>query len=292
MLCKNKRDANVKIGIHLATTRHTAAPSVAQKAEELGFAAVWAPEHLVFPEQMPNLSPMGPTDHPYLSPDIPVHDVFVYLGQIAASTKTIRLGTAVYILPLRHPIAVARSVMSLDVFSNGRVDFGIGVGWLPAEFEYLGIDFASRGARTDEMIESMRRLWSEPTVTFAGAHFQFGPLKFEPKPAQRPSPPILIGGETGPAIRRAARFGDGWIGMGSGPEKLKGTVARLSELRREYGRSGPFEVILGAGNPDLATVKRYEEAGATGLYVNLWRKTSEANAAMERFADSVLAHLD
>jgi probable F420-dependent oxidoreductase len=281
----------MKIGISLTSTRHTAGPDVARQAEAFGFHTVWAPEHLVFPVQMPNLSPMGPVDHPYLPPDIPVHDVFVYLGQIAAATERIRLGTCVYILPLRHPIAVARSAMSLDVFSGGRFDFGIGVGWLPGEFEALGQDFATRGPRADEMIELMRRLWTEPEVAHEGRFFRFAPLKFEPKPVQRPGPPILVGGQTAPALRRAARYGDGWIGMGVKLDEAGDYVKRLAALRAEYGRSGPFEIIIGAGSPDLDTIRRFEDAGITGVYVNLWRRTGEAAEAMERYAGDVLSKL-
>src|SRR5262249_6961509 len=148
-----------------------------------------------------NLSPSGPVDHPYLPPDLPVHDVWVYLAQIAAATRTIRLGTSVYILPLRHPIGVARAAMSLDVFSGGRLDFGIGVGWLPEEFAILGLDSATRGARAEGMIAIMRRLWTEPETAHNGRFFSFPAIKFEPKPLQRPGPPLLVGGETPPALR-------------------------------------------------------------------------------------------
>jgi probable F420-dependent oxidoreductase len=281
----------MQIGIFLGSTRYTAAPEIARRAEELGYQAVWAPEHLVFPVQMPNLSPSGPVDHPYLPPDLPVHDVWVYLAQIAAATRTIRLGTSVYILPLRHPIVVARAAMSLDVFSGGRLDFGIGVGWLPEEFAILGLDFATRGARADEMIAIMRRLWTEPEIAHNGRFFSFPAIKFEPKPLQRPGPPLLVGGETPPALRRAARHGDGWIGMGSSPERAAEMVGRLRALRAEYGRTGEFQVIVSAGQPDLDTVRHYADAGVTGLYVSLWRRTAEAPDALARYADAVLSRL-
>jgi probable F420-dependent oxidoreductase len=281
----------MQIGIFLGSTRFTAAPEIARRAEDLGYHAAWAPEHLVFPAQLPNLSPLGPVDHPYLPADLPILDVWVYLAQIAAATQRIRLGTAVYILPLRHPIAVARAVTSLDVFSGGRVDFGIGVGWLPEEFAIMGQDFATRGPRADEMIGILRRLWAEPEIAHSGRFFTFPPLRFEPKPVQRPGVPILVGGETAPALRRAARLGDGWIGMGATPERAAEMVARLRALRAEYGRTGDFPAVVMAGRPDLDVIRRFEEAGVTGVYVSLWRRTAEAPEALERYADEVLSRL-
>ena len=131
------------------------------------------------------------------------------IGHLAAHTTTIRLGTWVYVLPLRHPFAAARSFATLDVLSGGRAEVGVGVGWLEGEFAAAGVDFASRGRRTDEALEVCRRLWSEPTVEHHGEFFSFPPVAFEPKPIQRPWPRLHVGGESPAALRRAARFGGG-----------------------------------------------------------------------------------
>src|SRR5690606_37457413 len=141
---------------------------------------------------------------PPINPATPLLDPLLVLMQVAARTTRIRLGTNVYILPLRHPIAVARMVTTLDVLSGGRVSFGVGLGWLAEEFAAVGIDFATRAGRTREAVQALRALWTEEAPSFAGRYVRFDPVRFEPKPVQRPHPPILFGGESEAALRRAA----------------------------------------------------------------------------------------
>jgi probable F420-dependent oxidoreductase len=236
---------------------------VARKAEECGFDSIWVPEHLVFPAEMP------PT-YPYLEsgpgprPGTHLFDPWVTLGFMAAVTTKLRLGTQVYILPLRHPIVTARAVATLDVLSNGRALLGAGVGWLAEEFQIVEQRFDRRGARSDEIIEILRRLWSEKVVEHHGEFYDLPPLRFEPKPVQSPLP-ILIGGEAPPALRRAARLGDGWIGANHALERLAPCVARLAELRREAGReAAPFEMIA-TTPPDagLDGARRRRDLGIT-----------------------------
>src|SRR5437870_1395457 len=204
----------MKFGMALfgISPRHYA--EAARVAEENGFESVWIPEHLVFPADMPSTYPYAESGLPAVNPATALYDPWVVLGYLAHATQSIRLGTEVFILPLRHPIATARSVVTVDRLSGGRVTVGVGVGWLEPEFEVVGQSFSDRGRRTDEIVPLLRRLWTEDTVAHEGEHFGFGPVKFEPKPVQKPCPPIEIGGTSPPALRRAGRLGDGWIETG------------------------------------------------------------------------------
>jgi probable F420-dependent oxidoreductase len=200
-------------------------------------------------------------------PGSPLYDAWVTLAYIAAATQRIRLGTHVYILPLRHPLVTARAVGTLDVLSGGRAILGAGVGWLEDEFHFVGESFADRGRRTDEIIGLLRELWSAKVIDFHGEFYELGPLRFEPKPKQARLP-IEIGGVTPPAIRRAARLGDGWLATGKMElAELEQKIKRLHALRREAGRgSEAFEVSFGNQlGLDLASVKRYADAGVTRL---------------------------
>ena len=223
-----------------------------------------------------------------MPPTTPVFDAFTYLGYLAGRTRRLRLGTHVYNLGLRHPFTSARSVQTLDVVSGGRVEFGIGASWLEEEWRAAGLDFASRGRRVDEAIDVCKRLWTEPEVAHDGEFFRFDAVAFEPKPVQKPWPPILVGGESAPALRRAARAGDGWIGMGHTFATAEQQVARLEKLRREYGRAeAPFQICVGGAVTSHADVDRWEALGVTRLVVSPWRRSPEAVGGVRRFAELV-----
>jgi probable F420-dependent oxidoreductase len=272
-------------------------PSIAQAAEQRGFESVWLPEHLLLPAELPATYPYSDSGHAPISPETPELDPWVALAAVAAATSTVRLGTGVYILPLRHPVATARSVMTLDRVSRGRVTMGIGVGWMAEEFAMLGQSFDDRGARTDECIEVIRLLFSDRVVEHHGAHFDLGPARFEPKPVQG-AVPIEVGGTSPPALRRAGRLGDGWIELGSA--NLDQVVERLAVIqaaRQAAGRAGrPFEVTCGLAAEaaaDRATVARYQAAGVTRLMVGPPRGDSRLAVEdviewINRFADTVI----
>jgi probable F420-dependent oxidoreductase len=214
--------------------------------------------------------------------------VFAYLAFLAGRTRDVRLGTHVYNLGLRHPFIAARAVQTLDVLSGGRLEFGVGASWLQEEWRAVGLDFRSRGRRVDEALEVCKRLWTEPEVSHEGEFFGFDAVAFEPKPVQQPWPPILIGGESTAALRRAARAGDGWIGMGHTFETARAQVERLHELRREYEREdSAFQICLGGPVESIDDVKRWEELGVTRLVVSPWRRSPEAIDGLRRFADLV-----
>jgi len=275
--------------------RHYAEAAVA--AEENGFESVWIPEHLVFPADMPATYPYTEGNVPPISPSTALYDPWVVLGYLAHATRSIRLGTEVFILPLRHPIATARSVVTVDRLSGGRVTVGIGVGWLESEFEVVGQSFSDRGRRTDEIVPLLRRLWTEDTVAHEGEHFGFGPVKFEPKPVQKPCPPIEIGGTSPPALRRAGRLGDGWIETGCRDlGELEAKLAVILKHRGEAGRDHlPFEVSTTGGLvQDRDSVRRCRDIGVTRVIVApplTGGRTNPEQVAdwANRFADELIA---
>ena len=277
----------MKFGIALGALNSHFHVKATDEAERLGYESVWLPEHLVLPVRM-SRSPHPGDEHPPVPPTTPVFDAFAYLGFLAGRTRHVRLGTHVYNLGLRHPFISARAVQTLDVLSGGRVEFGIGASWLEEEWRAIGLDFASRGRRVDEAIEVCKRLWTEPEVAHDGEFFRFDAVAFEPKPLQQPWPPILVGGESGAALRRAARVGDGWIGMGHTFESAPGQIARLRELRAESGRdAASFQICLGGPATSAHDVRRWEELGVTRLVVSPWRRSPEAVDGVRRFADLV-----
>jgi len=279
------------IGVPLFMLRPEQMAPVAQRAEGLGFESVWVAEHLVFPAQIRSRYPYAKEGVPPINPATPLLDPLLVLMQVAALTERIRLGTNVYILPLRHPISVARMVTTLDVLSRGRVSFGVGLGWLEEEFTAVGVDFATRAGRTREAIRALRALWTEEAPSFAGRYVAFPPVRFEPKPVQRPHPPILVGGESEAALRRAAALGDGWYGVGHTPESAAARVGRLRALLAEYGRAAvPFDLTVSHGGGPLTAddVRRYQDAGITRVVSLPWRRAREAEEGLGRLADSVL----
>jgi probable F420-dependent oxidoreductase len=277
----------VKFGIALGALNSHFHVDAADEAERLGYESVWLPEHLVLPVRM-SRSPHPGDEHPPVPPTTPVFDAFAYLGFLAGRTSHLRLGTHVYNLGLRHPFVSARAVQTLDILSGGRFEFGIGASWLEEEWRAVGLDFDTRGRRVDEAIDVCKRLWTEPEVAYDGEFFRFEPVAFEPKPLQQPWPPILIGGESGAALRRAARAGDGWIGMGHTFESAAAPIARLRELRGEYGRdAASFQICLGGPVASADDVQRWDELGVSRLIVSPWRRSPEAIDGMRRFADLV-----
>lgn len=279
----------MKFGVHLAQANPKGFVDVAVEADRLGYESVWMAEHLVLPVEMGG-SPYPGSDHPPIPPELPVFDAWNYLAFLAAETERVRLGTHVYNLALRHPFVAARAIQTLDIVSGGRVEVGVGAGWLESEYEAAGVDFASRGRRLDEAIEVCRRLWSEETVEHHGEFFDFDPVKFEPKPVQRPHPPIVVGGDSRAALRRAARLGDGWAPMAQNLDSLPDTLAELRRLRDHAGRDGePVEVTITARHPSPDEVRAHAAAGVDRLIVSPWERSRDALDGLRTFAET---HLD
>jgi len=295
----------MKFGTYIMGMRLRDTPQIAQAYEANGFESLWISEHLVFPAEMPPTYPYSDSGLPPVTSDTPSYDPWAVLSYLACATSTIRLATNVYILPLRHPLQTARSVITAERLSGGRITLGIGVGWLEDEFDYVDMPFKTRGKRTDATIEVLRQLWSDDIIEVHNEHFNFGPVKFQPKPIQKPSIPIEVGGTSRAALERAGRLGDGWIEIGS--ESLEDFEAKLAivlEARREAGREGPFEVTASSGSwrhegikSDLDDYRRLRDAGATRLIVapshplDRHPETQDWIDWSSRFADEVIAVL-
>lgn len=263
----------MKFGVRLYGTDPDDLTAKAQAAESLGYESLWRGDHLLLPERIS-------TSYPYLettqgqqpfTPAAPVLDTLMMFAFIARATSRIRLAVGVYILPLRDPRVVARAVQTLDILSGGRITLGVGVGWLAEEFDALERDFHARGRATSEAMEVLTRLWTEDVVSFEGEFTSFGPVRFEPKPVQRPHPPMVVGGESRAALERAARHGDGWYGHLATPEEVAPVISRLGELRREYGREERVFEITVRVRDDVSAgdVERYASVGVDRLVLQV-----------------------
>jgi probable F420-dependent oxidoreductase len=282
----------IKVGTSIGMLNPRYFQEVALAADQLGYESLWMPEHLVFPQEMagsPFSAPGEEASHPPVPPETPLFDVFTYLGFIAGQTSRIRLGTNVYLMGLRHPFVAARAIQTLDIVSGGRAEIGVGAGWLRSEWTAAGMDPRSRGRRLDEVLGVCKRLWSEDTVAHSGEFYEFEPVKFEPKPVQRPHPPIHIGGESTAALRRVARHGDGWYGIGHTLTTIKPVLEKLREIARAEGRNPEqLEIITASEVSSRDELLRWEDMGVTRLVVCPWRRGSEAVEGLQRFAEKVL----
>ena len=260
----------MKIGILIiATARSGSMDTIARAVEDRGYESIWIPDHPVIPIGFKTPVPLGG--------GLPEHygrwcDPFVALSIAAAVTKRIKLATGVCLLPEREPLITAKAVASLDLYSGGRVVLGVGAGWLREETEAMGANFGSRWKRLRETVEAMRKVWSEPEPSYAGDIVHFPPVRFEPKPVQKPYPPILLGGHTPKVLERVSRSYDGWMPLVPNPEYLKRNVTTLRKLTAEQGRN-PDDLHItafvdpGEDGPSLEELKQYAEAGASRVVI-------------------------
>jgi probable F420-dependent oxidoreductase len=271
---------------------------IARAAEEAGFHGVLLSDHRFFPGALASRYPYSEDGTPGFDGATPFPDPWTTIAAMAAATERLRFGTMVYILPLRHPLEVAKIVGTAALLSGGRVSLGIGAGWIREEFDAVGVDFSTRGRRMNEMIEVMRKAWTGEMQRHQGRFFHLPAFQMSPAPAARV--PILVGGLSDAALTRAATLGDGWIGTGQTPEEATRILARLDEKRREAGReSEPFETIVPlAVPPDPAMLRDLESQGMTSTTVWPFSYTIGPGTTLERkraamlgFADQVIAKL-
>ena len=235
------------------------AVGVAEHAEELGYESLWAGEHVVVPSPRVPPSPMEPGE--------PILDPVVLLAHLAARTERLRLGTGVLVLPQRNPLVLAKQLATLDVLSRGRLEVGIGAGYLEPELTAIGVPMSERGSRTDEYLAAMRALWTQDAPAYEGRHVRFAAVDAHPRPVQRPLP-VMVGGRTPAAHRRAARSADGWYGYMHSPESTAEHVAALRKASAEAGREHPLHISITPDRPlDEATVAAYAKAGTDRLIV-------------------------
>jgi probable F420-dependent oxidoreductase len=256
----------MKFGLMYANAGPFAYPELAthlaQTAERVGVESLWTVEHVVIPVGYASTYPYDPSGKIPAPDQMPIPDPLLWLTYVGAVTKTIRLAPGIVILPQRHPLYVAKEVATLDVLSKGRVIFGIGVGWLREEFDALGIPFDERAPRTAEMVRAIRSLWKPDAEPFSGKFHRWEKLESHPKPVQQPGVPIVVGGHTDIAARRAARYGDGFFPGVADEAKLVALLDVMRDECRKLGRDpGTIEVTSGRGMPDVDGVKRLRDLG-------------------------------
>jgi probable F420-dependent oxidoreductase len=286
----------VKFGFSLLGLSLRWYPEVARAAEAAGFDSIWVQDHVVFPAQMPSEYPYSENGDPGFDARTPLIDPWIALTSVANATQDVGLATNVYVAALRAPLVTARAAVTLDRLSGGRLSLGVGVGWLRPEYEALGVTWAGRGRRLDEILTILRRVWSEDTISHEGEFYRFSEICFEPKPLRRRSIPLPIGGESPAAMRRAARCGDGWLLAWLGtPAEVAAKLDGIQRLRAEYGREAqPFEVGGSARmHASLQDLRAYRDAGLDRVIVDAAdsRSAQEAVAAIDDYRKSVLERL-
>ena len=269
--------------------------ALARAGDQHGWHTLTVSDHLINPVTTRSTYPYTPDGSRRWEMGTPWPDPWVTIGHLSAVTTRLRFLTTVYILPARTPVHVAKQVATAAVLSGDRVDLGIGMGWMEEEFDAMGTPFAKRGKRADEMIEVLRKLWTGEVVEHHGEHFDIPPLEMLPAPGARV--PIIVGGLSEAALRRAAR-NDGWVSDLHNVEELAEICRRLDAYREEYGRSElPFAVYGSARDAwDLDGYRRMADAGVTHLVTMPWYFYAgpEADLAgklegIERFAEDVIA---
>jgi probable F420-dependent oxidoreductase len=253
----------MRLGLHAigvgAGARRSVIDAVAKAAEGLGFATLWAGEHVVMVDQAESRYPYSSDGQIAVPAAADWLDPFVALSFAAAATQRIRVATGVLLLPEHNPVMVAKRAASLDFLSDGRLVLGVGIGWSREEFDALGIPFARRGLRTNEYVQAMRVLWREDVASFAGEFVAFSGVRVNPKPVRRRKIPIVVGGNSDVALRRVAQIGDGWYGFNlPGVDAVHDRLTLLREFCQDAGRDvKDLDISVALENPrpeDLAAL--------------------------------------
>jgi probable F420-dependent oxidoreductase len=277
----------LKLGLYGLHRGSSAEPDTlarrARLAEEAGFESLWVGDHIILAAGL---------DDP---PDQPRLEALTALTFLSAVTSRIRLAAGLIVLPQRQPVLLAKQLTSLDVLSKGRLTVGVGVGYVAAELQALGVSLADRGARTDEYLAAMRALWADSTPSFDGRFVSFAGRQ-QPRPVQRPHPPIVVGGHSLSAYRRAVQAGNGWYGWELDPDETARALAELRETATRYERPpalGELEItITPPGVPDLDTARRYAELGVHRLTLHpLTLDGSGVDDLITRAGDTLIGRL-
>ena len=267
----------MKVGIFGINTGACAEPQTAAKvavgAEQIGVESLWTAEHVVLPDPREAPSPADP-ETPFLHPS-------TLLAYIANVTEEIKLGTGITLIAQRNPVVLAKEMGSLDVISSGRLLLGIGAGYLHQEFSALGVDFSSRGAKTDESIEIIRALWNQTNPEYQGKFIQFKNIQAQPRPIQAGGPPIIIGGTSPAALRRTVTHGNGWYGFALDVETTKSVLENLEIAKSRYERDpnlGPLSIsITPPSRPSKTMMEDYAAIGVD-RYIPILASSDEATS--------------
>jgi probable F420-dependent oxidoreductase len=274
------------IPVNIGVTDPAQMVGMAQFAEALGYESVWTFEHVIVPEDYASRYPYNDSGKMGAPPETNFIDPLIALTAIAAATKTIRLGTGVNILSQVNPIYLAKQSASLDFVSNGRFMLGVGIGWLREEFDALGVPFEKRGARFDDYVVAMRKIWSGDTVEHKSEFLDWSGWKSYPLPVQRPGVPVIIGGNKGRIYERIARFGDGWFAPSSSAADLEGHLTPLRAACEAVDRD-PATVEISAmwpGQGGAAAVEAFAALGVSRLVVPVMALGPDPRAGLEALA--------
>jgi len=284
----------MKFGISFANAGPAAQPAhaseLAQLAEQNGFESLWTVEHVVVPRDYASTYPYAQSGRMPGGEETDIPDPLIWLAHVAAGTQRIRLGTGILILPQRNPVILAKEVATLDLLSGGRVLLGVGVGWLAEEFAALKVPFEGRGARADEYIEALRALWAEGDATYEGQFASFERAVSRPKPHQAGGPPIIVGGHSEAAARRAGRLGDGFFPGARGREELARLIEVMREAAEKAGRDPDLIEITAGGRPDLETIEAWAGMGVKRFLIPpLGFDVETLRDQLPKFAENVIA---
>ena len=263
---------------------------LASNAERLGASTLWVPEHVVLIDKYSSKYPYSQDGALPAPTNAPIFDPFLSLTWMAAATKKIRLATGICLVPEHNPVVLAKVVATLDFLSGGRSILGVGIGWLEEEFQAIGIPWERRAHRTRECIDAMRRLWGDDVSNYRGEFVNFEGVRSYPKPVQGEKLPIFFGGESGPALKRVAEYGNGWVGFNLTPAEAATKIKRLEELLKANGRKLSEVEIAASPYPKQITKddgKRYRDAGVEEVVlINLSppRDEDEMIKDLEKFA--------
>jgi probable F420-dependent oxidoreductase len=280
----------MRYGMALSFTGHLGTPWVVERlagvVDRAGLDGFWVGDHVVFPPELPADYPYADDGEVDVAGELSSLESVTSLAYVARMAPRARLGVSVLVLPQRNPVLLTKTVTTLDLFTGGRAVFGVGAGWLRGEFEALGADFAARGAVMDEFLEVYRRLCRDERPSFSGRYYTLPEVAFYPKPVQRPWPPIVVGGNSARALRRAVRFGDEWQPVAEEPAQTLGMRARLDAECAAQGRD-PAEVRLAVRCFFHLTGTPHDEAVAAGLSAGQLYGTGEELADLVgRYEDS------
>jgi probable F420-dependent oxidoreductase len=261
----------VRLGLHAlgigTGARRQVIDAVASAAERYGFATLWAGEHVVMVDRSESRYPYSADGQIAVPPAADWLDPLIGLSFAAAATRRIRIATGVLLLPEHNPVLVAKQAASLDALCGGRLTLGIGIGWSREEFEALGVPFVGRGERAAEYLEAMRVLWRDDVASFDGQYVSFDSVRVNPKPVRERRIPVVLGGNTVAALRRAAEWGDGWYGFNlGGVEAVRERMAVLRRLCDEAGRDArELDVAVALSEPSTADLAPLGAIGVSEL---------------------------
>jgi probable F420-dependent oxidoreductase len=280
----------MSIGVSIPLPAYLVDPAlIARKAEDLGFESIWYAEHPAVPvhsnSPFPSTGGEIPENYSHFT------DPYIALSRASGVTSTIKLGTGITLVPERNPLLLAKEIAALDLYSGGRFLFGVGTGWLREETELMGGNFDHRWSQTREAIEVMKALWTNEVAEFHGEYFDFPPVKSYPKPAQKPHPPVIIGGMARRVLRRVANHADGWMPNRVTPAEVEDSRARLDAMAAEGGRDPASITISVYGQePRREVVQPFLDAGADRVVVrpDFYDSEDSMNRELERMANAVL----